>query len=77
MSNHRAEILALRRQLLVLQAGLQRMHLRRDTRVLIAQSNPLNLAWGWGRSRTSGRALPLVAVLAVAAWRHWFGPTPR
>jgi hypothetical protein len=61
-----------RRQLLVLQAGLQRLHLSATPG---ADAPTLNLA-GAGRSRTSGRALPLVAV-AVAAWRHWFGRAPR
>jgi hypothetical protein len=77
MSNRQAEILALRRQLLVLQAGLQRVHLGRDTRSLLARSNPLTLVWRWRDARAKRRTLPLLAVFAVAAWRHWFGTAPH
>jgi hypothetical protein len=77
MSKRQAEILALRRQLLVLQSGLQRLHMRRDTRALAARSNPLGLLWRWGGGQSSKPTLPLLAALVVAAWRHWFGAARR
>lgn len=81
MKNDAAEILALRRKLLVLQSQLQRMNLRRDTRALAVQSNPLTLvarlAGRWTGGRGSSPAFTLIAVFAVAALRRWIGAKSR
>jgi hypothetical protein len=56
MKNQRAEILALRRQLLIMQCQLQRLNLRRDARALAVQSNPLALALALWRRWFGGRS---------------------
>ena len=87
MTFSRADELALRRRLLVLDASVQRLRLRRDADVLAATLNPVALAlraWQRVRTRPTLALLPLAALVAlrfagvrrIAAqgllwWRGW------
>jgi len=80
MSASRTQALALRRQLLLAQAQLQRLQIQREWRGLAARSNPLRLLGPWVAPE---RGRPLVVVVALAtmallgAWRRWTGRRTR
>ena len=70
MTFSRADELALRRRLLVLDASVQRLRLRRDADVLAATLNPVALAlraWQRVRTRPTLALLPLAALASYTA----------
>jgi hypothetical protein len=67
MTFSRAEVLALRRRLLVLDAAIQRLQLRHDAVTLMAAAHPANIASRWWQ-RTGKRAL-LMRVIGL--WQLW------
>jgi hypothetical protein len=76
MRPSRADELALRRQLLVLDSSIQRLRLRRDVRTLAAALNPPTLAllaWQRVRTRPWFVLLPLAGIVALrfASVRRW------
>lgn len=74
MSRKASALLAMRRQVLVMQCRLQRLQFRRDLHALADASHPLAWVTRWSatwRSRPLASLVNVLAVAAVAAWHRW------
>lgn len=69
--------LAVRRQLLVMQAQLRRLQLQIDVREWRAASSPLTQLERWALAARRGPLATLLTNAALATLRSWMGGRPR
>lgn len=73
MTLSRADVLALRRRLLVLDAAVQRLRLRHDAGALVTAAHPATLvARWWQRSDKHG-----LLMRAIGLWQLWRRLRPK
>jgi hypothetical protein len=78
-SKAKAQVLAMRRNLLVLEASIQRLQLQRDIQALRQASDPRSLLGAWRRrqGRVVGRVVSTLESLVLPLLRAGVARSPR